>query len=117
MLIEPLDLEDLWPFLQEYQRIEGPPNEQWSPDALIAGVLQWVTLVIPRESVRQAETCEPAAPFCSRLSAPKWSAAQPCGMGPNDEPAWEALIAIPSERALQTVPRGRSVLISRCSYS
>ena len=47
VLVEPLELEELWPFLQEYQRIEGPPGEQWSPDALIAGVLQWVTQVIP----------------------------------------------------------------------
>src|SRR4051794_20055250 len=47
VLIEPLELDEIWPFLHEYQRIEGPPDEEWSTDALIAGVLQWVTLVIP----------------------------------------------------------------------
>jgi hypothetical protein len=92
VLIEPLELDEIWPFLQEYQRIEGPPDEQWSPDALIAGVLQWVTLVIP---ARARQTGAPV----SRA-----------GMGLATRPLGEALIAVPSERALQTVSRGRSAL-------
>jgi hypothetical protein len=113
VLIEPLDLEELWPFLQEYQRIEGPPDEQWSPDALIAGVLQWVTLVIPaRARTPSGNLPQTGGPVLFQGN-PRQSGAplSRASMGLTTRPLGEALIAIPSERALQTVPRGRSVLM------
>jgi hypothetical protein len=99
VLIEPLELDEIWPFLQEYQRIEGPPDEQWSPDALIAGVLQWVTLVIPARARTPSGNLRQTGAPVSRA-----------GMGLTTRPLGEALIAVPSGRALQTVSRGRSAL-------
>jgi hypothetical protein len=112
VLVEPLDLEELWPFLQEYQRIEGPPDEQWSPDALIAGVLQWVTLVIPARARTPSGNLRQTGGPVLFQGYPRQSGApvSRAGMGLTTRPLGEALIAIPSERALQTVPRGRSVL-------
>jgi hypothetical protein len=99
VLVEPLEVEELWLFLQEYQRIEGPSGEQWSSEALIAGVLQWVTLVIPaRARTPSGNLRQTGAPIPQR------------GLMPQTRPLGEALIAIPSERASQTVPRGRSAL-------
>jgi hypothetical protein len=111
VLVEPLELEEIWPFLQEYQRIEGPPEEAWSPDALIAGVLQWVTMVVPARSrtpsgaLRQSGGPAPQS-YMLQTGAPTPAR----GLVPQTRPLGEALIAIPSERALQTVPRGRSGL-------
>ncbi len=112
VLIEPLDLDELWPFLQEYQRIEGPPGEQWSPDALIAGVLQWVTLVIPARARTPSGNLRQTGGPVLFQGYPRQTGApvSRVGMGLTTRPLGEALIAVPSERALQTVSRGRSAL-------
>jgi hypothetical protein len=47
VLLEPLNPDEIWPFLQESQRIEGPPGEPWLPEALIEGVVRLVTLITP----------------------------------------------------------------------
>jgi TIR domain len=112
VLIEPLDLEELWPFLQEYQRIEGPPDEDWSPDALIAGVLQWVTLVIPARARTPSGNLRPISspPHVQSYMLQTGAPTPQRGLVPQTRPLGEALIAIPSERALQTESRGRSSL-------
>ncbi len=113
VLVEPLDLDDIWPFLQEYQRIEGPPGEIWSPDALIAGVLQWVTLVVPARSRTPSGALRPISgpPHMQSYMLQTGEPAPRAGMGLTTRPLGEALIAIPSERGLQTVSRGRNVLV------
>jgi hypothetical protein len=111
VLVEPLEVDDVWPFLQEYQRIEGPPDEPWSPDALIAGVLQWVTLVVPARArtpsgaLRQTGGPAPQS-YMLQTGAPTPQR----GLTPLTRPLGEALIAMPSDRASQTIPRGRSAL-------
>jgi hypothetical protein len=99
VLIEPLELDEIWPFLQDYQRIEGPPDEEWSSDALIAGVLQWVTLVVPARARTPSGTLGHTGAPVPRA----W-------MGLTTRPLGEALIAVPPERALQTIQRGRGAL-------
>jgi TIR domain len=112
VLVEPLELDDLWPFLHEYQRIEGPPDDEWSSDALIAGVLQWVTLVIPARARSPSGTLrQTGGPVLFQGYARQTGApARGAGMGLQTRPLGEALIAIPPERALQTIQRGRSAL-------
>ncbi len=112
VLIESLDLEELWPFLQEYQRIEGPPDEDWSPDALIAGILQWVTLVIPAQARTPSGNLRQTGGPVLFQGYPRQTGAPVGreGMGLTTRPLGEALIAVPSDRALQTVSRGRSAL-------
>jgi hypothetical protein len=111
VLVEPLALEEIWPFLQEYQRIEGPPDEEWSPDALIAGVLQWVTLVVPaRARTPSGALRQTGGPAVQNYRLQTGGPAPQRGLTPVTRPQGEALIAIPSKRALQTVPRGRSAL-------
>jgi hypothetical protein len=114
VLIESLELDELWPFLQEYQRIEGPPNEQWSPDALIAGVLQWVTLVIPARARTPSGNLRQTGGPVLFQGYPRQTGAPVSRAGPGltTRPLGEALIAIPSERALQPVSRGRSALMT-----
>jgi hypothetical protein len=114
VLIEPLELDELWPFLQEYQRIEGPPDEEWSPDALIAGVLQWVTLVIPARARTPSGNLRQTGGPVLFQGYPRQTGApvSRAGMGLTTRPLGEALIAVPSERALQTVSSGRSALMT-----
>jgi hypothetical protein len=113
VLIEPLDLDEIWPFLQEYQRIEGPPGEAWSSDALIAGALQWVTLIVPARARTPSGALRPiSGPLHMQSYMLQTGGPAPrMGMGLTTRPLGEALIAIPSERALQTVSRGRNVLV------
>jgi hypothetical protein len=112
VLIEPLELDEIWPFLHEYQRIEGPPDEEWSSDALIAGVLQWVTLVVPARARTPSGTLrQTGGPVLFQSYARQTGAPVPrAGMGLTTRPLGEALIAVPPERALQTMQRGRSAL-------
>jgi hypothetical protein len=113
VLIEPLALEELWPFLQEHQRIEGPPDEDWSADALIAGVLQWVTLVIPARARTPSGNLRQTGGPIRMQGYPRQTEGplSRAGMGLTTRPLGEALIAIPSGRTLQTVSRGRSALM------
>jgi hypothetical protein len=98
VLIEPLAVEEIWPFLQDYQRIEGPPDEAWSPDALMAGVLRWVTQVAP------AQALTPSGSFGQRADAPR------IVTGLQTRPLGEALIAAPPEGELRAIQPGRSAL-------
>jgi hypothetical protein len=97
VLVEPLELEELWPFLQEYQRIEGPPGEQWSPDALIAGVLQWVTQVIPARARTPSGALRLSGSPAPRTGLPT-------------RPLGEELLALPPERVQRTIQRRSSAL-------
>jgi hypothetical protein len=113
VLVEPLELEEIWPFLQEYQRIEGPPDEKWSSDALIAGVLQWVTLVIPARArtpsgaLRQTGGPVLFQGYSRQTGAPISRA----GMGLQTRPLGEALIAVSPDRALQAMRPTRNLLV------
>jgi hypothetical protein len=111
VLVEPLQVEELWPFLHEYQRIEGPSGEEWSSEALIAGVLQWVTLVIPaRARTPSGALRQPGGPAPQSYMLQTGAPTPQRGLTPQMRPLGEALIAMPSERAPQTIPRGRSAL-------
>ena len=107
VLVEPLELDEIWPFLQEYQRVEGPPGEEWSSEALISGVLQWVTLVIPARARTPSGNLRPdSGPLLFQGFPRQTGAPEPrAGMGLTTRPLGEALIAIPPERALQTSHR------------
>jgi hypothetical protein len=110
VLVEPLELDELWPFLQEYQRIEGPPGEDWSPDALIAGVLQWVTLVIPTRARTPSGNLRQTGGPVLFQGYPHQTSGPASRMGLTTRPLGEALIAVPPERALLPIQRGRSAL-------
>jgi TIR domain len=110
VLIEPLELDEIWPFLQEYQRIEGPPEEKWSSEALIAGVLQWVTLVVPARARTPSGTLRQTGGPVLFQGYKTGAPAPRTSMGLQTRPLGEALIAIPPERALQTIQRRRSAL-------
>ena len=112
VLIEPLDLEELWPFLREYQRIEGPPGEEWSSEALISGVLQWMTLVIPARARTPSGNLRPASgPAYAQGYMLQTSAPTPqTGLAAQTRSPGEVLITIPSEGGLQKIPRRRSAL-------
>jgi hypothetical protein len=111
VLLEPLEVEALWPFLQEYQRIEGPEGEMWLSEALIAGVLQWVTLVFPSlarapsGALRQTGGSTPQD-YVLQTSAPTPQR----GLTPQTRLLGEAQIAVPSDRASQTIPSSRRAL-------
>jgi TIR domain len=109
VLVEPLEVTELWPFLQAYQRIEGPSGEEWKTETLIAGVLQWVTLVIPaRARTPSGALRQTGGP--ARQSYMLQTSAQPSEreLAPLTRPLGEALIAVPSDNASH--PRGRSAL-------
>jgi hypothetical protein len=111
VLVEPLEVTELWPFLQEYQRIEGPTGEEWSSEALIAGVLQWVTLVVPaRARTPSGALRQTAGPAPQSYMLQTGAPAPQRGLTPQTRPLGEALIAVPSDRASQAIPRGRSAL-------
>lgn len=52
VLIEPLPTQEIWPFLTEYERIEGSSDEPWSPEAIIVGVVQSISLRHPTPDSR-----------------------------------------------------------------
>jgi hypothetical protein len=111
VLVEPLEVEELWPFLQEYQRIEGPSGEEWSSEALIAGVLQWVTLVIPaRARTPSGALPQTGGPAPQSYVLQTGAATPQRGLTPQTRPLGEALIALPSAHASRIILRGRRAL-------
>jgi hypothetical protein len=44
VLLEPIGASELWPFLQDAARVEGPQDAPWTLDALLVGALQALNL-------------------------------------------------------------------------